>query len=276
MRRLRRDEVWASTRLAGGTLSTAEAAALLERGRAEGGKPLEAYLMVADYTEAAQFVSSAAGGGRRRAHLRLDEIVELHRRALRRADGARPGAWRNTTAGPFASGMVAAPAWRIPREMAAYVDRFAPGPPAGVPVVLWLSDAHERFTRLHPFERGNGRVSRLLLNLLAQRAGYGPFIVRPPAAGAYLAALRRAVSDDPWPLGVAVATSLLEALRRLSAAAAPPEALRPLRALAAGSRREALYKAAQRGRLRTLRRPGGLYTSEAWIAEYAASRPSRA
>jgi hypothetical protein len=63
-------------------------------------------------------------------------------------------------------------------------------------------------------------------------------------------------------------------LRRLVAAAEPDGELRSLASFAAGSRRAALYKAAQRGRLRSVRRGGTLYTSAAWIAEYEARAAS--
>ena len=271
-REFRVEEIWASTLMAGSKLTLTEVAALVDRGIASGDKPLEDYVMVADYAAAAAWVASAPPAGRRRIYLRLEEIVTLHARVVARASSARPGAWRRTSAPAFPSGMVPPPAWLVPREMDAFIDRFAAGPAAGTHSIRWVAGAHERFTRIHPFERGNGRTARLLTNLLLQRAGYPPCIMRPRNARAYLAALQRADSRDPQPLAIVLAASVLEGFGRLRAGSSGPGALRPLTTLATGRERAALYKAAQRGRLRTLRRSGTLYTSETWIAEYTETR----
>jgi len=271
-RAFRLEEIWTSTLMAGSRLTLDEVAALVERGIASGDKPLGDYITVADYADAAGWVASAPAAGRRRIFLRLEEIVALHARTVARTPSARPGAWRRTSASAFPSGTVPPPAWSIPREMSAFADRFGKGPSSGIHPILWVAAAHERFARIHPFERGNGRAARLLTNLLLQRTGFPPFIVRPRKVRAYLAALQRADSRDPYPLAIAIAGSVLEGLGRLRATAAGPGALQPLTALATGRERAALYKAAQRGRLRTLRRGGTLYTSEAWITAYTQAR----
>jgi Fic family protein len=42
-----------------------------------------------------------------------------------------------------------------------------------------LLEAHRRFVGIHPFNDGNGRTARLLMNLLLIRSGYPPITVRP-------------------------------------------------------------------------------------------------
>jgi len=268
-RRLFVEEIWASAGLAGCGLTLAETATLVESGQTSGARRLEEYVTAADYADAAAFVLHAPAAGGRRPFIRLEEIVELHARALRRTPAARPGAWRRTTASAFPGGTVAPPAWLVPRDAGAFVERFRTGPPPGTHAVRWIATAHERFTRLHPFDRGNGRVARLLANLMLRRCGFPPFVIRPREAAAYLAALRRADSNDPWPLAIAFARSVLECTGRLHAASGGEAlSLRPLASFATGTRRAALYKAVQRARLRTVRRGGTIFTTAAWIAEY--------
>ena len=273
--RLVLEEIWCSARLAGSGLELEEVVALVERGVAAGERRLEDYVLAADYAAAAQFVGEAPLPGRKQSHLRLEEIVQLHALAARREPAAHPGAWRTTTVAPFPSGMVPPPAWLVPRQMNAFVERVASGPPPQTHSLLWVADAHERFSRIHPFAKANGRVARLLVNLLLRRVELPPFAVRGRAAERYLAALRRADSRDPWPLATAIARAVLASLRRLVAASDPAGDLHPLAAFAAGAARARLYKAAQRGRLRSVRRGGALLTSAPWIAEYEASRVSR-
>lgn len=268
------DEIRSSARLAGATLERDELRALLERGIARGDRPLATYIVAADYADAARSVARATAVGPRQPYLRVGEIVDLHARATRRTPEARPGLWRTSTFAAFPSGMVPPPAWLVPREIAAFVERVAAGPPDRAATLAWLAGAHERFERIHPFAAANGRVGRLVLNLLLRRCGYPPFAVRDRDTAAYASALHRADTRDPWPLARLVARSVLASLVRLSACERNDD-LAELGTLASGAEREALYKAAQRGRLRIVRRDGSVLTTRAWIDAYRASRSRR-
>jgi Fic family protein len=48
---------------------------------------------------------------------------------------------------------------------------------------------HGKFERIHPFDDGNGRVGRFLLNIMLVNAGYAPLIIRKSQRVAYLNAL---------------------------------------------------------------------------------------
>ena len=80
-------------------------------------------------------------------------------------------------------------------------------PPSQVPPLMgdfaaWLRGApatpetaftaHRRLVDIHPFNDGNGRTARLLMNLLLLRGGYPPVAVRLEDHSAYIAALQQA------------------------------------------------------------------------------------
>lgn len=268
------EEIHASTRLSGATLSFEELRALLDRDHVQGEHRFSSYLLVAGYARAASHVASQTpikSGKRRPPFLRLEEILELHARATSGMPNAHPGTWRRTTLPPFADGMVPPPAWRLAPEMRTFVDRFSLGPPDLQAPLLWVAEMLARFERLQPFAEANGRVGRLLVNLFLRRLDLPPFIVTTRRTATYLMTLRHADAHDPGPLGCSIAESVLDGLTRLTAACEPTETLLPLARMPA-EERAALYKAAQRGRLRTIRRAAGVFTTHTWLTMYRASR----
>jgi Fic family protein len=56
-------------------------------------------------------------------------------------------------------------------------------------------EGHLRLVSIHPFDDGNGRTARLLMNLLLLRAGYPPLVIGPEERPAYLDALEKAQAD---------------------------------------------------------------------------------
>lgn len=55
---------------------------------------------------------------------------------------------------------------------------------------------HYKFIRIHPFDDGNGRLARILMNMLLMRAGYPPSIIKAEKKEVYYTALRKADGDD--------------------------------------------------------------------------------
>jgi Fic family protein len=63
------------------------------------------------------------------------------------------------------------------------------------PIAL-ASKLHHDFVLIHPFDDGNGRVARLLVNYVFLRYGYPPIVIRSEDKAAYLTALRKADAGE--------------------------------------------------------------------------------
>jgi len=263
-RRLWRAEIAASIQLAGAALDADEIDALLDRGLARGDHPFADYVLVRAYAEANRWVAlqPRREPGDPAPLVTVEEIRRLNALARTSPGG---GAWRTANRDPRA-GIVAPAAWFVPREVEAFADRAGRGPGDG-PLALWLARVLARLARIAPFAEANGRTARLVANLILRRLDLPPLAFEARERFRYPAALARAEANQPAALGALISATVLRGIDRLRAAAEDGEDLAPLRLLA-GDAYPALAKAAQRGRLRTVRRGGRYYTRPAWIEDY--------
>jgi Fic family protein len=63
--------------------------------------------------------------------------------------------------------------------------------------VLFATEFHYRFIRIHPFDDGNGRIARLLMNFILMQKGYPPAIIKTEEKKAYFTALQQADAGQP-------------------------------------------------------------------------------
>jgi DNA-directed RNA polymerase subunit RPC12/RpoP len=265
--------------------------ALLLEGRSIGGKELSEYLDVKGYASAAKWVYSQAlrsGGWSGSELITLTEVREVHRTALSlvwevaphplAGPDESPGSFRRHNIEPFRGGMTPPPWTDIPAAVADWVALVCAVPMASQPQIEGIADLHASFERIHPFIDGNGRVGRLLTNLVLVRMGYPPAIVFKRDRGRYLKGLTAADSGDLGPLGELFARAVLQNYYSLVLpAVAGPSRLIPLAALASKDvTLRALRNAALRGRLVASRGADGLWRSNRKaVDEYIASRYQR-
>ena len=297
------DDIWHleahnSTAIEGNTLILREVEVLLDTGRAVGAKELRDYLEVAGYGQAARWVYTqalTAHGWQSGDLITVTEIRHIHAVAMGpvwevaahpdAAPAETPGSFRRHDIHPFGGGMTP-PAWTdVPGELESWVrdvGHLAPGEKSpAVPardVPLTLARLHCSFERIHPFIDGNGRVGRLVLNLILVRLGWPPAIIYKRARDRYLTALDRADHADFGPLAELLARSVLENLQRLVVPSiAGPARLVPLQSLAGPEiSYPALRQAATRGRLDAeIGADGTWRTSKRAVDTYLAGRHRR-
>jgi Fic family protein len=66
--------------------------------------------------------------------------------------------------------------------------------------ILLAAEFHYRFVRIHPFDDGNGRMARMLMNFILMQYSYPPVIIRTEDKKNYISALEQAdtVSITPF------------------------------------------------------------------------------
>jgi fido (protein-threonine AMPylation protein) len=283
------EEAHNSTAIEGNTLILKQVRALLDEGRSVGNKELCEYLDVEGYARAAQWVYTQARSneGWHDETVARTELREIHRLAVGLVWEVCPpdapaldpnehaGNFRRHDIAPFPEGMTPPPWTDVDADLSDWLRSTNDEPQEGEHVLVHLARAHGDFERIHPFRDGNGRVGRLVLNLMLVRHGYPPAIIRKRDRPTYLKALHRADRGDPWPLAEIIARSVKESLDRfLLPSLAGPAKLMPLSVLERpGLTARALRAAAIKGRLKSRRDDGGRWLStRLWVDEYASSR----
>lgn len=86
------------------------------------------------------------------------------------------------------------------------------------PVIL-AAEFHYRFIRIHPFDDGNGRVARILMNFILMKFGFPPTIIKTEDKENYFAVLRLADSGQIEPFIEYIAQNLVRSLEIMLAGA---------------------------------------------------------
>lgn len=183
---------WSSNALEGSSLTESETKVLLEDGLTVGGKPIREYYEATGHAKAYDAMYTFLDAS---SALVEHDIQELHRLFYSQVDEVNAGVYRSQQV--FISGSkhaVPRPA-QIPGLMANFVQWIQENEPTMHPVAL-AAQAHKRFVFIHPFIDGNGRVSRLLMNLCLLRHGYTLAIIPPILRAEYIALLEKAHTDD--------------------------------------------------------------------------------
>ncbi|WP_319779595.1 Fic family protein [Maridesulfovibrio sp.] len=76
--------------------------------------------------------------------------------------------------------------------------------------LITASIAHYNFVRIHPFDDGNGRGARLLMNLILMKNGYLPAVINNENRQDYIESLHQADKGELAPFCVFVSQSLRE------------------------------------------------------------------
>ena len=98
---------------------------------------------------------------------------------------------------PDGSYQVFAPPDEVPERMARFLKAFnADLYKLPADIAARLSAQHHAFVNIHPFDDGNGRMARLLLNCAAQALGFPALVIEEEARDAYMDTLRLADAGD--------------------------------------------------------------------------------
>ncbi len=182
---------YSSNALEGNSLTESETKVVIEEGLTIGGKPLKDHFEAIGHSEAFDFIYSLA----KRKDIAELELKGLHRLFYHRIDEQNAGEYRKQKVYITGSKYPLPAPEKIQTLMAEFIQKLNQRRKEKHPVEV-AALAHKDFVFIHPFIDGNGRVSRLLMNLILLQDGYNIAIIPPVLRSEYVQALEKAHTDD--------------------------------------------------------------------------------
>ena len=213
-----------SNHIEGNTLTYHETELLLIFGRTSGGHPMRDYEEMKAHDVAIDHIRKLAGEER---ELSEAEIRQLNRIILKEPFWARaetpdgqstrkrimPGEYKRepnhvrTSTG--ALHRFAEPS-DTPSRMAAWTREFRRDMTrCAYPLPLFLAESHSRFLAIHPFDDGNGRTARLLVNFALLRRRLPPIVIKTEDRDRYIEGLENADLGNVMPLATFIMENTL-------------------------------------------------------------------
>ena len=158
-----------SNRIEGNTLTLQETALVVNEGVTISGKSMREHLEAINHTEAINYIKDIA-----KQDIEISErtIKEIHALILHGIDRENAGRYRTVPVMISGSTHMPPQPYLIEKLMEDFMLRFRQMEEEKVHPVLVAAYLHDELVRIHPFIDGNGRTSRLLMNLYLLRHGY--------------------------------------------------------------------------------------------------------
>jgi Fic family protein len=183
-----------SNAIEGNRLTLKETLLVLREGVTIKGKNLQEHLEAKNHEEAMNFLFEVVDS-KKRLTLSHHLIRQLHQLVVKDTESKIAGTYRNTDVQILGSKHRPPPGYQVQEQMTKFLETMAESK-SKYHSVEFAALAHHRFVAIHPFEDGNGRTGRLLMNLLLMRSGYPIAIIQKNDRAKYYNALDDADAGD--------------------------------------------------------------------------------
>ena len=182
---------YSSNALEGNSLTESETKVLLEDDITVGGKPLREIYEAVGHGKSYDYMFTLIHN----EEITEENILYLHELFYQNIAKDSAGVYRDINVIVSGSKYPVAHFKKIHDDMSEFCKWMQEARTKHHPVTF-AAKAHKKFVFIHPFIDGNGRVSRLLMNLILIRAGYLPVIIPLILRAQYISALEKAHTND--------------------------------------------------------------------------------
>ncbi len=187
--------IYHTVAIEGSTLTLSEIRHIIETRYAVPGKSLQEQNEAIGVDAAMKYINTTLLS--RTGAITVSDILEIHRRVLGYVDPVEGGRLR--TSQVFVGHHIPPHPQDLQRHMQELVQWLNSEDTLQLHPVEYAALAHYKLVYVHPFVDGNGRTSRLLMNLVLMQARYPPITIRKEQRAEYYAALDTANEGDVRP-----------------------------------------------------------------------------
>ncbi len=182
---------YTSNAMEGNSLTETETKIVLEDGITIGGKRIVDHLEAIGHSDAYNYLYQLI----KQTKITLNDIKRLHHLFYFRIDENNAGVYRKERVRITGSKYALPAPTELDDLMKEFISSLAQYRKKKHPVEA-AALAHKEFVFIHPFVDGNGRVARLLMNLILLQEGYEIALIPPMLRTQYIQALEKAHTDD--------------------------------------------------------------------------------
>ncbi len=157
-----------SNRIEGNTMTLRETDLVINEGLTISGKSMREHLEVINHHEAIAYIKHLI---EKNITLNEREVLSIHNLILRGINPDDAGRYRRVQVMLKGSSFTPPQPFMVSKEMEDFFIWFETNKNSLHPIVL-AAELHERLVTIHPFIDGNGRTSRLIMNLILMQNGY--------------------------------------------------------------------------------------------------------
>lgn len=200
---------YTSNAIEGNTLTESETKVVIEDGITIGGKSLREHLEVVGHAKAYDHIYSLM-----ERDISENDILDLHSILMKEISPEDAGRYREKNVIITGTDYLPPNYSKIPELMKKHIKNLSTF--SGDKHYLeWACDIHSEFELIHPFTDGNGRIGRLILNILTIKKGYCPVIIPPIRRADYITALQKTNKGDFYTLREFVLNVVYEEMKSL-------------------------------------------------------------
>ena len=203
-----------SNKIEGNTLTLQETALVIEKGLTIGGKSLNEHLEAINHAYAIDFIKKLA---QKNEPITEHNLLQIHSLILQGIDNANAGKYRTVQVMISGAKHIPPQPYLVPKEMENLFIWYNENKDKLHPVEL-SAEMHERLVTIHPFIDGNGRTSRLLMNLILLQNGFPIAILKGDTESRlkYYSALETAQTEnDKKPFMKLIGDNVKETMERI-------------------------------------------------------------
>jgi Fic family protein len=157
-----------SNRIEGNTLTLQETELVVNQGITISGKSMREHLEAINHQDAIEFITELAGSGK---SFNERDLLQVHQLILKGIDRQNAGVYRKVQVMISGSNHVPPQPYLVQKEMESLFIWYHRNKFNLHPVQL-AAEFHQKLVSIHPFIDGNGRTSRLMMNLILIQNGY--------------------------------------------------------------------------------------------------------